>query len=120
MASKAKQTFALQPRLRVLCGKDIALGPGKMELLAHVAATGSLNDAARRMGMSYMRAWTLLQTMNGCFREPLVVAARGGQSGGGTQVTETGTRVLDLYQRMQDKTLRAVNPEWREIQSLLQ
>jgi len=62
--------------MRVLCGDDIALGPGKVDLLALIGETGSIREAAERMGMSYMRAWTLIKTMNACFREPLVVASR--------------------------------------------
>src|SRR5439155_2293811 len=114
----ARPPVQLQPRLRVKHRADIAVGPGKVELLAIVARTGSLNEAAKQIGMSYMRAWTLLQTMNGCFREPLVETARGGKDGGSTRLTETGARVLALYERMQRKTLRAVDAEWEEIQTL--
>ncbi len=53
------------------------IGPGKADLLAAVAATGSITAAGRSMGMSYKRAWLLVDTMNGCFREPLVIAAKG-------------------------------------------
>ncbi len=66
----------LRPRMRVLCGGDIALGPGKVDLLALVGQTGSIREAAERMGMSYMRAWKLIKTMNACFKEPLVKAER--------------------------------------------
>ena len=65
--------------MRVLCGDDIALGPGKVDLLALIGETGSIREAAERMGMSYMRAWTLIKTVNACFREPLVMASRGGK-----------------------------------------
>ncbi|MCX6896488.1 MAG: LysR family transcriptional regulator, partial [Verrucomicrobia bacterium] len=58
-------------RLRILFGKNIAIGPGKMELLARLIETGSLNEAARQLEMSYMRAWSLVKTMNACFREPV-------------------------------------------------
>src|SRR5262245_5104536 len=62
----------LVPRLRVLCGEDVALGPGKVDLLVLIDQTGSIREAAERMGMSYMRAWKLVKTMNACFKEPLV------------------------------------------------
>src|SRR5437773_1708030 len=58
----------LHPRLRITCGADIALGPGKVKLLELVAQTGSIAKAARRMQMSYMRAWTLIKTMERCCR----------------------------------------------------
>src|SRR5271169_4454822 len=98
--SPAKKAV-LTPRFRVACGKDIALGPGKAELLKMLLETGSLNEAAKRLRMSYMRAWTLVQTMNDCFREPLVIAERGGKTGGGMKVTETGCRALALYQEIE-------------------
>src|SRR5437667_9894211 len=68
------------PRMRVLCGEDIALGPGKADLLALIGETGSIRESAERMGMSYMRAWTLIKTMNACFREPVVVTLGAGKS----------------------------------------
>lgn len=110
----------LKPRLRITCGKDIALGPGKMQLLALLVETESLNEAARRMKMSYMRAWTLVKTMEKCFREPVVMAKRGGKSGGGMIVTETGRRALALYQEMEAATLKSVETPWRRLQRLLQ
>jgi molybdate transport system regulatory protein len=109
----------LKPRLRVVCGKNIALGPGKVELLALLVETGSLNEAARRLDMSYMRAWTLVNTMNECFREPVVAAERGGKRGGGMKVTETGRRALALYQEMEAAALDATAASWRDLQKLL-
>lgn len=116
--SKKNQT-ALKPRFRVVCGEEIALGPGKVELLALLLETESLNEAARRLDMSYMRAWKLVKTMNACFREPVAVATRGGKTGGGMQVTETGRRALALYQEMESTTLRSIAPQWRRLQQLL-
>ena len=109
----------LKPRFRVVCGKNIALGPGKVELLALLLETGSLNEAARRLGMSYMRAWTLVQTMNQCFREPVAVAERGGKTGGGMAVTRTGRQALALYQEMESAALASTAASWRSLQKLL-
>ena len=73
MRKKNKTTSrkGISPRLRVVRGEDIALGPGKARLLELADDTGSIAKAARQMGMSYMRAWTLIRTMNRCFRTPL-------------------------------------------------
>lgn len=109
----------MKPRFRVVCGQDIALGPGKVELLALLVETGSLNESARRLGMSYMRAWKLVKVMNTCFREPIAVATRGGQSGGGMQVTETGIRALACYREMESSALRSASKPWKELRGLL-
>jgi len=68
---------------RIYLGDEIALGPGKADLLHHISETGSISEAARRMDMSYNRAWLLVRTMNRSFKEPLVLASRGGDSRGG-------------------------------------
>jgi molybdate transport system regulatory protein len=109
----------LKPRLRVVCGKDIALGPGKAELLEVLIQTGSLNEAARRLDMSYMRAWTLVKTMNECFRQPVAVAERGGRKGGGMKVTATGRRVLALYREMESTALSSTKAAWNSLQKLV-
>ncbi|HXE42673.1 MAG TPA: LysR family transcriptional regulator [Candidatus Baltobacteraceae bacterium] len=115
-----KSKSALIPRLRIVSGKKIAFGPGKAELLALVAETGSIGEAAKRMDMSYMRAWSLVQTMNECFKRPLIEAARGGHKRGGAELTETGKRVLKLYQRMEAHSLKACKSDWNSFQKLLQ
>ena len=67
-----------------------------MELLEHTRETGSIAEAANRMGMSYMRAWTMVKTMEDCFRQPLVKVERGGAAHGGAKLTETGERAVVL------------------------
>ena len=67
------------PRLRVLLGNSIAIGPGKAELLRLIEQTGSIAAAARKMGMSYRRAWNLVNTMNKAFRQPIVKSITGGK-----------------------------------------
>ena len=110
---------ALRPRFRVLRGSDIALGPGKVDLLDAIGETGTLAGAAQRLGMSYMRAWKLVQAMNRCFREPLVETARGGTGHGHAFLTDTGRTVRDLYRRMEAESLQAADPAWQELQAHL-
>jgi molybdate transport system regulatory protein len=121
MRKKAKsiRTPSVQPRFRIFRGGDIALGPGKVELLALIGQTGSINKAARRMGMSYMRAWSLVQTMNRCFKKPLIFATHGGEGGGGAELTETGCKVAALYQQMEQASLRAAAAPWKQLRRLL-
>ncbi len=109
----------MSPRFRLLRGKKIAFGPGKADLLRLVAETGSIGEAAKRMDMSYMRAWSLIQTMNACFRKPVIAAVRGGQARGGATATATGRRVLALYQKMSADSLKAVAADWHALQKLL-
>ena len=119
--SRTKQPTApiLKTRFRILRGGDIALGPGKVELLAYIAETGSIAEAAKRMEMSYMRAWTLVQQMERCFTEPLLDRQRGGAARGGAQLTPFGTRVLELYQAMETTALKATEKHWRELHKRL-
>lgn len=90
----------VQCRVRVTRGTDIAVGPGKIDLLAAIRDTGSISAAARKMHMSYRRAWLLVETMNSCFQQPLVETVTGGRSGGGAQLTAEGEKVLQGYTAM--------------------
>jgi molybdate transport system regulatory protein len=96
------------PRLRVLLGQAIAIGPGKADLLDAIEREGSITRAAKAMGMSYRRAWLLVETMNACFKAPLVEAARGGSGGGGAGLTDLGREVLARYRALEDKAAAAV------------
>jgi molybdate transport system regulatory protein len=95
-------------RLRVVLGRNIAVGPGKADLLEGVRDTGSIAAAGRRMGMSYKQAWLLIDTMNRCFAKPLVEAVKGGKAGGGAHLTPLGEKVLARYRRMQAATDAAI------------
>lgn len=107
------------PRLRILLGRSIAIGPGKAELLGLIDETGSISAAARAMGMSYRRAWTLVETMNTAFREPLVAAATGGKGGGGASVTAFGHEALKRYRAMEDKAAASVTAEMDAFTEML-
>jgi molybdate transport system regulatory protein len=74
-----KPKIVIRPRFRILYGSEIAIGPGKADLLKQIHKTGSISHAAKTLGISYMRAWELFQTMNRCFRKPLISALRGGK-----------------------------------------
>jgi len=85
--------------VRVLLGAVIAMRPGKTDLFEAIEGTGSISAAAKSLGMSYRRAWMLVDTMNRCSREPVVRAATGG-SGGGTEVALYGREILKRYRAM--------------------
>ena len=79
------------------------IGPGKAKLLESIRDTGSISAAARDMGMSYKRAWLLLDSMNQAFTDPVVTAAPGGAGGGGASLTAFGAEVLERYRRIYDR-----------------
>ncbi len=91
----------IQFRLRISKGDDIAVGPGKIDLLEAIGKTGSITAAARSLGMSYRRAWLLVDTMNRCFKSAVVEAEAGGKRGGGTQLTSMGADVVLRYRRIE-------------------
>ena len=92
-------------RLRLMHHDKIAFGPGKADLLEAIAQTGSISKAAKQMGMSYRRAWQLVDTMNGCFAAPLVETQTGGNQGGGAVLTQNGLQVLALFRKMEQELL---------------
>jgi molybdate transport system regulatory protein len=103
-------------RLRIVLAPGVFLGPGKADLLDNIAATGSISAAGRRMGMSYKRAWLLVETLNGYFRSPLVTAAPGGKAGGGAALTKLGEEVLARYRKMEAATQTACAADIRALQ----
>lgn len=94
-------------KLRLYLGPGQWLGPGKADLLTAIAETGSIAAAGRRLGMSYKRAWSLVEVLNAMFHQPLVESARGGAQGGGAGLTATGAEVLARYQGLLAKVQTA-------------
>ena len=84
-------------RLRIVFPDRGMIGPGKADLLEFIKETGSIAAAGRKLGMSYKRAWLLVETMNAMFVNPLVESSRGGASHGGARLTHTGETVLAHY-----------------------
>jgi molybdate transport system regulatory protein len=109
----------LEPRLRFPHPGPDAFGPGKAELLRHIAATGSIRTAAAELGMSYNRAWQLVAAMNALFRSPLVERTRGGGSGGGAVLTPLGEEILTRYSRMEAACRRATRKDWQVVAARL-
>lgn len=94
-------TSPIKIKLQLLCGEAIAMGPGKADLLDAIAAEGSISGAGRRMGMSYRRAWQLVDQMNRCWAAPLVETSPGSARGGGARLTSLGAEVLSGYRTLQ-------------------
>ena len=115
----ARAGESARPQIRIMFRKAIAMGPGKADLLRAIETTGSISAAARELGMSYRRAWLLVDTMNQCFRSPLVETLTGGQHGGGARVTELGQDVLRRYLEMEAKAADSVEKELAEFARLM-
>lgn len=90
-------------RISIVFESGARIGPGKAALLESIRDTGSISAAARNMGMSYKRAWVLLDSINQAFTEPVVNAAPGGLGGGGAILTPFGAEVLERYRRIDER-----------------
>ena len=106
-------------RLRINKGEEIAIGPGKVALLEAIVAAGSITAAAKDLGMSYRRAWLLVDDMNRCFRKPVVDSAKGGKEGGGTVVTATGLEVIALYRGIEAQARKSTANDLARLRRLL-
>ncbi|THU04551.1 LysR family transcriptional regulator [Lampropedia puyangensis] len=106
-------------RLRFYRDAVIAIGPGKVELLEAIASAGSISGAARQLGMSYRRAWLLLEELNTSLTSPAVVTATGGARGGGASLTEVGQAVIAHYRAIEDKASKAAAQDIHVLTQLL-
>lgn len=110
---------ALRFRTRVTIGDVIAIGPGKIALLEAVDRTGSITAAAKSLGMSYRRAWLLLDEMNRALRHPAVGSTKGGVDGGHSTLTEAGRKLIALYRRIEETAASACDGDIRELMAML-
>lgn len=95
------QAAQIKIKIQLYCGEAIAIGPGKADLLDAILREGSISAAGRAMGMSYRRAWLLVDVMNRCWTQPLVETFPGSAHGGGARLSETGKAVLAHYRALQ-------------------
>ena len=89
------------------------LGPGKIELLQHIDDTGSISQAAKKMKMSYRRAWLLVDELNQMFSLPCVESSAGGAGGGGAKVTDLGRRIIAAFRALQQQVDALANAEFK-------
>ena len=88
-------------RFRIDFAEHCSLGPGKIGLLEAIRDSGSLSQGARNIGMSYRRAWLLVESLKQSFREPVTLASTGGKDGGGMLVTEFGDALINSYRELE-------------------
>lgn len=108
------QTGTLKLKIQILCGEEIAMGPGKADLLDAIAAQGSISAAGRMLGMSYRRTWLLVDAMNRCWRDRLVETVAGGGRDRGARISETGQRVLTAYRTLEQVAMTATAGQAQE------
>src|SRR5215472_10349260 len=111
---RAAKVATARLTLRVDLGGDRAIGPGKIRLLETIGDTGSITKAGAALGMSYRRAWLLVDDMNNCFREPVVAAQAGGSHGGGAALTPFGKRLIEQYRSIEAEAHSATAARLRE------
>jgi len=106
-------------RFRITSGDVNVIGPGKISLLEAIRETGSITSAAKSLDMSYRRAWMLLDELNRSLRKPAVDSAKGGQHGGGSELTDVGRQLIDSYRRIEDTASRACAADIKHLMGLI-
>ncbi len=95
------------------------IGPGKIALLQAIRATGSISAGARRIGMSYRRAWLLVEQVNNALHKPAVAAIMGGRQGGGAVLTPAGERVIQIYCSIEAGARASAKKEFKAMKKLV-
>lgn len=91
-------------------------GVGRIQLLEHIEQMGSISKAAKSMGMSYKRAWNLVESMNQAASQPVIIRETGGKGGGGTQLTDHGRSIIEQYRQLEDNLIEFLEAEEKKIQ----
>lgn len=105
--------------MRITAGETIAVGPGKIALLEAIGQAGSITAAAKSLGMSYRRAWLLLDEVNNSLQHPAVDSAKGGQFGGGSVLTDCGRQLISLYRRIEKRAEAACRSDIEQLMAML-
>lgn len=113
-----KESVTAKLWIRVDLGGEDRIGPGKIALLRAVKTEQSISGAARAIGMSYRRAWLLIDSLKKSFGAPLVETHIGGRGRGGAQLTELGEAVIAGYDEIGTVALKAAKPALQRLASL--
>jgi molybdate transport system regulatory protein len=106
-------------RLRVDINREPAIGPGKIVLLEAIIETGSISAAARKLDMSYRRAWLLVEDINRRLKQPAVLRTKGGRLGGVSEVTDAGKQLVKLYRDIERTATAEARSDIRSLTKLL-
>jgi molybdate transport system regulatory protein len=118
---RSQSSRKAMPRLTLRIDFDgaRAVGPGKIKLMELIDKHGSISEAGRQMGMSYRRAWLLVDSLNRCFHTPVIASQLGGRQGGGASLTEFGHAVVHHYRAVEHAAVKAAAPHVRAISAAL-
>ena len=108
------------PMIRLLLGNTASLGPGKIKLINAIGTEGSISGAARIVGMSYRRAWNLVDSINQDFSTQIIITSSGGKGGGGAIVSDVGLEIIKRYQEIEAKALASVSDDLEDFQYYLE
>jgi len=105
-------------RVRIDFDAGPSIGPGKVALLEHIDSSGSLSQAARDLGLSYRRAWNLLDDLNHAFSEPVVATVTGGARGGGARITPFGRKIVERYRKVEKLAEQAADRHFKALMAV--
>jgi molybdate transport system regulatory protein len=105
--------------MRIAVGEAIAVGPGKIALIEAVHDTKSITAAAKSLGMSYRRAWMLVDQLNASLKKPAVRSVVGGERGGGSELTEVGVELIRLYRRIEERAMKSCAADLERLMALV-
>lgn len=112
---KVKGDYTVAGTLWIAFEGERCFGPGRMELLQLIETTGSINKAAKMMGMSYKKAWKMISELNNQLNEPIVVTQAGGESGGGSMLTAAAISLMAYHTGMRERFLQFLASEKQRL-----
>ncbi|WP_062061459.1 winged helix-turn-helix domain-containing protein [Aquimarina longa] len=107
--------YKIKSRIWIESKYGVFLGEGRIKLLKAIAKTGSLSKAASTLGMSYKKAWNLLDSMNKSTQKPLVITTTGGKGGGGANLTKHGQHIIETFDKINQKCWEFLDNELKKI-----
>lgn len=103
--------YKIRSRIWIEVDGEMLLGEGRVQLLKAIAESGSLTKAAKSLGMSYKKAWSLMDAVNSRAKKPVIATSIGGNKGGGTVLTEYGAFLIETFDRLNEKCWQFLDKE---------
>ncbi len=110
-----KSSYKVTGSLWLECEGERFFGPGRVELLQRIEETGSINKAAKLMGMSYKKAWEMINALNAQASKPFVITQTGGEHGGGSVITEEAKLLITYHQQLRQRFLEFLDKETKQL-----